>query len=314
MTTGYSRCCADEDIETARQVAKQLEIPFHVIDVHEKFELEIMDYFMDEYVSGRTPSPCAVCNRSIKFGILQKKAAELGADIIATGHYARINQSEDGLHCLWRGTDPVKDQSYFLSLLTQDQLSKALFPLGEMRKSDVERYAVEHDLASRESKESQEICFVTEGTHGTWIDVRSLNTPGKGDILDSSGNRVGTHQGIHHYTVGQRRGLGVAMGRPVYVVKINAKDNTVVVGDRSDTLSRNMVVHDVQWMTGETPAKGFTALTQIRYNHTAAESCVTPEGEGNAAVEFHEPQFAVTPGQLAVFYDHDRVLGAGWIG
>jgi len=218
---GASRCCSDEDVSRAREVAAQLGIPHHTLDLGAAFEQVIVAPFIAEYLAGRTPSPCPRCNRLIKFGLLLEQSLSLGADCLATGHYARVTQDDRGWH-LRRGLDPRKDQSYFLSLLTQAQLARSVFPLGGMQKAEVVRIARQRNLAARRSKESQELCFVEEGGHGAWIDVRSFDTRGPGDIVDMAGRKVGEHRGIHYYTIGQRRGLGVAAGTPVYVVALDA--------------------------------------------------------------------------------------------
>jgi len=314
MTHGPSRCCSDEDVLAAQRVAEQLGIPHATVDIHAEFQSEIVDYFVAEYSSGRTPSPCVKCNARIKFGVLARKACELGAATIATGHYARIDQSaEDGRFRLLRGTDNAKDQSYFLARLIQDQLAAALLPLGGMTKREVSNRAAELELVSRKSKESQELCFIAEGSHGNWIDVRNLNAPGTGDIVDTSGKRLAEHKGIHHYTIGQRKGLGIAVGTPVHVTRIDPVGNLVVVGPREEAMKSNARVAGVTWIGGTPPPMPLRALTQIRYNHKPVLSSIGPADGDCSEVNFDEPQFAVTPGQLAVFYDGDEVLGAGWI-
>lgn len=314
MTHGPSRCCSDEDVLTAGRVAEQIGIPHHTVDIHDEFQSRIIDYFVTEYTGGRTPSPCVECNALIKFGVLVEKARELGAARVATGHYARVGRDGSGDRFrLLRGVDAAKDQSYFLARLGQDQLSAALFPLGSMTKKQVSGRAAELELHSRKSKESQELCFIAEGSHGTWIDVRHLNAPGKGDIVDSSGRKLGEHRGIHHYTIGQRKGLGIAVGSPVYVTRIEAARNAIVVGPRDEALRPGATVEDVVWTSGGPPAMPLSVDTQIRYNHKAAASTVTGTRDDAVEVCFEEPQFAVTPGQLAVFYDGAAVLGAGWI-
>ena len=312
MTVEHSRCCSNEDTLRAERVAHKLGIAHHVVDVCVPFAEHVIDYFMVEYLAGRTPSPCVVCNRTIKFGVLLDQARALGAAVLATGHYARIGRSDDKC-CLERGVDRAKDQSYFLARLSEGQLARTLLPLGAMCKSDVVRYAADNGLATRDSRESQELCFVTHGTHGEYIDLRSFDTRGPGEIIDISGKTVGRHRGIHHYTVGQRKGLGIALGRPVYVSAIDPARNTITVADRDDVLRRDMIVSKPVWTTGTAPGPQFNSTCQIRYNHRAAACRVTVGQQGTLAVQFEKPQFAVTPGQLAVFYDGDRVLGGGWI-
>jgi len=312
MTGEHSRCCSPEDVERAKVVAGQLGIEHHTIDLHADFDAQVIRPFMRDYLAGRTPSPCVLCNRLIKFGRLLEEAAALGAERVATGHFARLGRAEGG-PALLKGVDDAKDQSYFLAMLSAGQLDRSLFPLGEMCKRDAARIVHERGLASRASKESQELCFIMEGTHGTWIDVRSLETPGPGDIVDTDGRVIGRHAGIHHYTIGQRRGVGVAAGRPVYVIRLDAARNRVVVGDRVNAMGSRMTVGGLSWIAGAPPAGKFGTRTRIRYNHAEAESAVTLQPDGSATVEFREPQFAITPGQLAVFYDGEKVLGGGWI-
>jgi tRNA-specific 2-thiouridylase len=313
MTEEFSRCCAPEDVETAARVSDQLGIPHHVIELHDVFKEKVIEYFASEYLSGRTPSPCVECNRHVKFGLLMEKAIELGADLMSTGHYVRTACSEDDGVVLMRGMDADKDQSYFLAMLTQAQLSRSIFPLGEMKKKAVVAYCEEKDLAARSSTESQELCFVEDDGHGRWLDVRRHDTLGEGDIIDTDGKKLGVHKGIHHYTVGQRKGLGVAVGHPVYVVRVDAQDNTVVLGEREDTMRNELLADGVNWLSGTAPAKTFDAQTQIRYRHRGSASKVTVESDTSVRVVFEEDQFAIAPGQLAVFYDGEQVLGSGYI-
>ncbi len=312
MTQEYSRCCADVDIVRAAKLCKRLGIEHHIVDLCDDFKHNVIEYFMESYIGGYTPSPCVKCNRYIKFGSLLDAAVELGADKIATGHYVRIDNSAEKVHLL-RGVDRSKDQSYFLARLKAEQLEKSLFPLGGMLKSEVVEYAGRHELIARKSRESQELCFVTEGTHGSYIDLRSFETKGVGDVVTRDGEKVGEHKGVHHYTIGQRKGLGIAMGYPVYVVEIDADNNRVVIGPRNDVMCRNMWVSDINWISGGAMPDVFDAICQVRYQHKPAECKVFLQSDEICRVEFIEPQFAVTPGQLAVFYDGDFVLGGGWI-
>jgi len=308
MTREYSRCCADEDICRAANMCTQLGIEHHVIDVCDAFESHVINGFMDSYLSGQTPSPCVVCNREIKFGSLLDESMALGADRLATGHYVRLVEQDSHLF-LRRGVDAGKDQSYFLARLNQQQLQHTLFPLGDLRKREVSQLAADFDLEARKSRESQELCFVTQGTHGEWIDLRSFDTQGPGDIVDCEGNVLGQHRGIHHYTIGQRKGLGVAVGHPVYVVEIDAAANRIVLGERDQSLRSAFKARDVLW-TGE---RSSPLLCQVRYNHRAALCRLEPGEAETLSVTFDEPQFAITPGQLAVFYEQDTVAGSGWI-
>jgi tRNA-specific 2-thiouridylase len=311
MTQEYSRCCADEDIRRAASMCAQLGIEHHVVDVCESFQSEVIDSFMASYLSGETPSPCVICNREIKFGVLLEHARELGADRLATGHY--VQTREQGEHVkLLRGVDAKKDQSYFLARLTQDQLRHSLFPLGGLHKREVSQMAADFSLEARKSRESQELCFVTEGTHGEWIDLRSFETQGAGDVVDTEGNVLGQHRGIHHYTIGQRKGLGIAVGHPIFITKIDAEHNRIVVGERDQAVGCDVRLQDVLWSAAAPPPDA-RLMCQIRYNHRAAPCSVACQDGERLAVTFDEPQFAITPGQLTVLYDDDCVVGSGWI-
>ncbi len=312
MTQEYSRCCADVDIERAAKLCERLGIEHHIIDLCDDFKRDVIDYFMMSYIGGQTPSPCVNCNRYIKFGRLLDAAIELGADKIATGHYVRVD-NDSGEVRLLRGVDRSKDQSYFLARLKREQLEKSLFPLGGMLKSEVVEYADKHELIARKSRESQELCFVIEGTHGDYIDLRSFETKGFGDVVTADGMKVGQHRGIHHYTIGQRKGLGIAMGYPVYVTAIDAGNNRIVIGPREDVMRADMLLSDINWISGKPMPDVFDAVCQVRYQHKPAECKVSLQADGIYKAEFTEPQFAITSGQLAVFYDGDMVIGGGWI-
>lgn len=308
-----SRCCSDEDIRDAQRVADALSMPHYVLDLHEPFESKIVDYFVSEYTSGRTPSPCALCNRYIKFGLLLDRALALGASHLATGHYARLRKDGDGRYHLLKGLDPDKDQSYFLFDLSQDQLSRSLFPLGDMTKRQVQKYAKDRGLPVTRRGESQDLCFVQPGEHYLLVEKRRPNVKLSGRIVDTRGRDVGAHAGIHRFTIGQRRGLGVATGKPVYVVRIDVADNRIVVGSKDDLLTPSAAVGNVRWLTGNPPPGPFKAVTRIRYNHEGGDSSVTPAPGNRVQVAFAKPQVAVTPGQIAVFYVGDELVGGGWI-
>lgn len=313
MTDEYSRCCADEDIAMARKVAGALGIRHEVVDVVAKFRQHVINYFVESSLAGRTPSPCVECNRLIKFGLLLDHARKLGAGKLATGHYARIKTGDDGVVRLLRGADGKKDQSYFLAMLDQEQLRSALFPLGEMTKRDVLACARADNLESVDRGESQELCFIGEEGPGAWIDLRSMKTAGGGDIVDAAGRKLGEHRGIHHYTVGQRKGLGIATGKPVYVVRIDAENNRIVAGSREETCAKGMMVKGVNWIGGKSRDRAFHCAVQIRYSHAPARADVSVLDNGALHVTFEEAQFAVTPGQLAAFYNGDELIGGGWI-
>lgn len=308
---GGSRCCSDEDIRCAQRMADALGIPHYVIDLHEAFERVVVHYFADEYVQGRTPSPCAVCNRRIKFGDLLERALALGAEVVATGHYARIEKEGDRYRLL-RGSDRGKDQSYFLFDLSQGQLSRTLFPVGGMQKDESRAYASERGLPVGTRGESQDLCFVAEGEHWALTEKMRPDVCRPGGIIDLNGTVLGQHDGIHRFTVGQRKGIGIATGTPMYVRSLDAETNRVIVAPREELLSTVATVRDVRWTSGDVKSAPFRAETKVRYAQNAAPSTVTPSADG-ATVTFDDPQFAITPGQVAAFYDHDELVGGGWI-
>jgi tRNA-specific 2-thiouridylase len=316
-----SRCCSLDDVYDARRVAEELGFPFYVLNLERDFERDVVQPFVTSYLNGETPIPCVACNSRLKFASLDKLAASLGCDKVATGHYARVlYDDEAGRYKLLRGRNAQKDQSYFLWELTQDQLSRSLFPLGEMSKPEVREVARQSQLAVAEKAESQEICFVPDGNYAGFID-RYLEAegeanlqPGEGWIINTRGERLGTHQGIHRYTVGQRRGLGIAGARPLYVISIDARENRVVVGGEEELLREEFTAAGVNWIAFDHPAEPVRAEVRVRYRHTAAPAIITPlEEAGRVRVRFDEPQRAITPGQATVFYRGDEVIGGGWI-
>jgi len=298
-----------EDIADAESVANQLGIPHHVIDLTEEYKSEVLDFFCDQYLAGRTPNPCVRCNQRVKFGALLEKALESGIDFerFATGHHARVEcDGASGRYLLMKGKDPRKDQSYFLAKLSQAQLARVMFPLGGFTKERVRQMAAEFGLEVAEKPESQDFA---EGGH-----ISLFATPAApGPIVDRKGKVLGQHHGITHYTVGQRKGLGISSEKPVYVVAIDAAMNTVFVGEKSEVYSSEFRVSDVNWVSVPEPEEAITARVRIRYRHAEAEAEVTPLPGGGAQVSFREPQLAITPGQTAVFYDGDLVLGGGSI-
>jgi len=308
-----SRCCSDDDIDSARRLAEGLGFPHYVVDLHEVFEREVVEPFVNEYAHGRTPSPCALCNRFVKFGALMKQAEGLGATRLATGHYAQITTDGANVRHLLKGVDARKDQSYFLFGLSQEQLSHSIFPLGGMVKSEVLAYARAEKLTAAERPESQDLCFAEFGRHHYLVELRRPDITLSGDIVDVGGHKLGRHEGIHRYTVGQRRGLGIAVGKPVYVVRIEAATHTVIVGEESDAMRKTASVMNVNWVSGQPPVEQVVIEAKIRYNHAAASCTVTPVGVDRANIEFEEPQFAVAPGQVAAFYIGDELIGGGWI-
>lgn len=308
-------CCSLVDAHDAERVAASLDIPFYVLNFRDAFE-ELIDYFCTEYARGRTPNPCIICNQDLKFGKLLKFAGDIGASHLATGHYVRLTRA-GGRHALKKARDRRKDQSYVLFSLTQGQLSRALFPLGELTKDEVRKKAVELGLRTQAKPDSQEICFVPEGGHGEFLRRRINNDMVSGFIKDTQGRVLGSHPGIEFFTIGQRRGLGVAMGEPYYVVDIDPVDRTVTIGSHEETLVQEFIVKGPNWVAIEGPGgKAVKADVRIRYNHKPAPATIYPMEHENCEVlrvVFDEPERAVTPGQATVFYDGDLVLGGGWI-
>jgi tRNA-specific 2-thiouridylase len=318
-----SRCCSLDDVYDARRVAEELGFPFYVLNLEREFERDVVQPFVASYLNGETPIPCVSCNSRLKFASLDQLARSLGCDKVATGHYARVAYDEAAnRYRLFRGRNLQKDQSYFLWELTQDQLSRAMFPLGEMSKPEVRDVAREHALAVADKSESQEICFVPDGNYAGFIDrylesTGSVNQkPGAGEIVDTGGAVVGHHAGIHRFTIGQRRGIGIAGAQPLYVINIDAPKNQVVVGHQDDLLGRGFTAAGVNWVAFDEPVAPVRAEVRMRYRHLPAPATITPlEGDrdGRVRVSFDETQRAITPGQATVFYRGDEVLGGGWI-
>jgi tRNA-specific 2-thiouridylase len=305
-------CCSLVDLADARRVADALEAPFYVLNMEEAFSREVVDYFVESYLSGTTPNPCIKCNQELKFDLLLKKAVALEADYLATGHYARIVSTGDGPRLL-KGIDAQKDQSYFLFTMTAAQLSKVLFPIGSLTKQEVREKARALGLRNSEKKESQEICFVNESGYADFMTARagSTETPSPGEIIDSNGAAIGTHKGLFKYTIGQRKGLDIS-GGPFYVTEIDIGNNRLIVGAEADLYSRGLIAREVNCIDpAALSAGGVTA--KIRYRQADVPVKVTLEGGAEVRVEFKEPQKSVTPGQAVVFYDGEVVLGGGWI-
>jgi len=315
-----SRCCSLDDVYDARRVAEELGFPFYVLNLERDFERDVVQPFVSSYLSGETPIPCVACNSRLKFASLDRLAVSLGCQRVATGHYARVEfDPSTKRHKLLRGRNQQKDQSYFLWELTQSQLSRAMFPLGEMSKPEAREAARSHGLAVAEKKESQEICFVPDGDYAGFID-RYLESegetnrlPGAGEIVDSTGRVIGQHGGIQRYTIGQRRGIGIADERPLYVISLDAEKNRVLVGADEELLKTEFVAAGVNWIALENPAEAVRADVRVRYRHNAAPATITPLENNRVRVLFDEPQRAITPGQATVFYRGDEVLGGGWI-
>ncbi len=311
---GPARCCSLSDIEDARRVALHLGIPFYVIHLREEFEEEVIRYFCREYVQGKTPNPCILCNEKVKFGSFLKKAMELGADFLATGHYARLGFDEGiGRHLLRKGVDQRKDQSYVLFSLTQDQFRRSLFPLGEFRKEEVRRKALQLGLRVHDKAESQEVCFIQDASYHSFLSERLKVPVEPGPLLDKNGSVLGKHKGIPFYTIGQRRGLGLAKGKPLYVIQIDREKNTIVVGGAEEVLGDTFLVDSVNWIVPPERIPSLRVHVKIRYNHPGSEASLFQKSEGKVEVKFQSPQKAITPGQAAVFYDGETLLGGGWI-
>ena len=315
-----SRCCSLDDVYDARRVAEELGFPFYVLNLEAEFERGVVQPFVASYLKGETPIPCVACNSRLKFASLDRLAASLGCEKVATGHYARVEFNEKtNQFRLLRGRDSQKDQSYFLWELTQDQLSRALFPLGEISKREARETARQNDLAVAEKKESQEICFVPDGDYAGFIDRylaaedETYRLPKAGDILNRSGAVIGRHAGIHHYTIGQRRGIGIADAQPLYVTQIDANENRVIVGRQEELLGDQFVAAGVNWIAFDNPSEAVSAHVRVRYRHQAAPAIINSLPDNRALIRFVEPQRAITPGQATVFYREDEVLGGGWI-
>ncbi len=310
---GDRRSCIEEGVESARQAAELLGIPLHVLDVRKEFR-RVVDYFCREYLRGRTPNPCVRCNQWIKFGTLLRWAREQKADFLVTGHYARIAYSPARKRFLLnRALDGEKDQSYVLSGLSQRQLARVLTPLGNHRKSEVREIARRRGLRAWDRPESQDICFVPGGDYRRIVTGYAGGKLRSGFFVDGNGAILGKHRGIGCYTIGQRRGLGIAAGKRKYVVNIDARSNRIVVGDRHEGRGRVLIAGGMNWIDREETGRGFRAHAKIRYNHPPAPCRVLPAGRGQVRVEFDEPQQFITPGQAVVFYWGDRVFGGGWI-
>jgi len=315
-----SRCCSIDDVYDARRVAEGLGFPFYVLNLEREFEDSVVEPFIQSYLSGETPIPCVACNSRLKFASLDKMAMSLGCEKVATGHYARVEYDETaGRYRLSRGRNYWKDQSYFLWELTQEQLSHAYFPLGEMMKEEVRDIARGANLYTAEKQESQEICFVPDGKYSEFIDRylehedRAGELPLGGDIVNTSGETMGTHTGIHRYTIGQRRGLGIAHEKPLYVVQIERTKNRIIVGGESDLEAREFTAKGVNWISFDTPSEPVRAEVKIRYRHEPASAIIYPLPHDHARIVFDEPQRAITPGQATIFYNGDEVVGGGWI-
>jgi len=314
LSGGNSWCCSREDVEDARRVSRHIGIPHYVLSLEKSFKKKVIDYFVAEYLRGRTPNPCVVCNRTIKFGDLLQKAKALGARFLATGHYAVVTYSpEREKYLLRQGKERGKDQSYFLARLSQEALSHALFPVGSFPKAKIRKLAENFGLPVANKTESQEVCFIPDGKVAEFIEEQTGKQFAPGPIMDETGQALGTHRGIIGYTIGQRKGLGISVGKPVYVTKIDAETNTVFVGEPEELYHKRFTAADPNWISMPELKEPIRAKVKIRYKHKPRWATVTLLNNGKVETEFESPQRAITPGQLAVFYDGDIVVGSAWI-
>jgi tRNA-specific 2-thiouridylase len=307
------KCCGPQAVMDARSVSHKLNIPYYLVDEAADFQKQVINYFAEEYRAGRTPNPCVMCNEKLKFGTLISRARQLGAEYIATGHFARVEKTPAGRALLKRGRDARKDQSYFLFSLRQEQLARVLFPLGELTKTDTRCVARENHLKTADKEESMEICFVPDKDYGKFLQQANLVQKHRGEIVDLHGRVLGHHEGIEFYTIGQRKGLGLSTPRPLYVIELDAANNRVVVGDESALDRDEFTVERCNWIPYDSPPESLEVSAKIRYNHPGAAATVTPQPGGRAVVKLHTAQRAITPGQACVFYQDDLVIGGGWI-
>jgi tRNA-uridine 2-sulfurtransferase len=308
----FGSCCTIDDLHDARRVASHLGIPHYIVNFERQFGEQVISNFVREYAAGRTPIPCVHCNGDLKFATLAARAEGLGATYVATGHYARVDRDAHGRYLLKRGVDASKDQSYFLFTLTQAQLAHAMFPVGDLDKTVVRAHARDLGLPVSDKPDSHEICFVADGDHTSFLEEQGVRA-GRGVIRDVAGRVLGGHEGVHRFTVGQRKGLGLSSPIPLYVVNIDAGENSVTVGPREALERATLTASGVNWIAGVTPAAGTRVTAQIRYRHREAAARISPLENERVEVVFDAPQSAVAPGQAVVFYDGDEVVGGGWI-
>ena len=309
----YGTCCTLDDLHDARRVAAAIGIPHYILNFESRFDETVVSNFVREYVTGRTPIPCSHCNSDLKFAELLDRAIAMDASALATGHYARITEDDAGVFHLLRGRDPAKDQSYFLFSLTQAQMAQARFPIGELDKDTVRAHARRFGLRVADKPDSQEICFVPDGDYAAFVEREAPALTRPGVIVSQDGTVLGTHKGVHRFTIGQRKGLRLSSSEPLYVLRIDAPAARVTVGAR-DALGRTtLTASDVNWTSGIAPTSWSTVASQIRHRHAAAPGKVRALDHRRAELEFDTPQIAVTPGQAVVFYAADEVVGGGWI-
>jgi len=310
----FGSCCSLDDLQDARRVAHQLGFRHYIVNFEREFKATVVDNFVREYSEGRTPIPCVHCNADLKFSTLAERAAGLDAAAVATGHYARVVFDEDQeRYRLMRGVDAGKDQSYFLFTLTQDQLAHALFPVGHLTKAEVRAHALRLGLSVADKPDSHEICFIPDGDTAKFVARNSSQVPAGGEIVDTEGRVLGEHGGVHHFTVGQRKGLGVSVGSPLYVLKLQPVAQRVIVGPREALGERELTAERVNWIAGKPPDGPARVTARIRHRHQDAPATVVADGDTTAHLTFDDPQAAITPGQAVVFYDGLDVVGGGWI-
>lgn len=308
-----NKCCTPQSMEEARKSAQTIGYPFHVIDAAEIFRKQIVQYFLDEYAQGKTPNPCVICNKDIKWGLLFDKVKELGADYLATGHYVRLERGQNSKIKVLRAKDTLKDQSYVMCMLRQNQLEQTMFPLGNLLKTEVRDLARHYGLPMAEKKDSQDLCFVSDASYKDFLLRNAPEIAQPGQIRDRYGNYLGDHQGLAFYTIGQRKGIGLAAPEPLYVLEKNAKENFLVVGTVDQLQQKQILVKDVNWISGEQPVRGFSSTVKIRYKADFQKASVTPLPYNQVVIEFDSPVRDATPGQFAVFYDEDELIGGGEI-
>lgn len=314
VSRAEDKCCGPQAVMDARSVSNKLKIPYYLVDESADFQKQVIQYFADEYKAGRTPNPCVMCNEKLKFGTLIDRARQLGADLIATGHYARVHPNEDGSRMLLkRGMDPRKDQSYFLFSLRQELLRHILFPLGELTKDDSRNVARDCSLRTADKEESMEICFVPDNDYKGFLTKANLAETHQGDIVDVDGKVLGKHDGIEFYTIGQRKGLGISSPNPLYVLELDAEKNEVIVGPVEALDKQSFLMDRCNWIPFETLDSPIQATVKIRYNHPGCEATIRPVDRYTARVDLHIAQRAITPGQACVVYQDDLVVGGGWI-
>ncbi|MBT4311344.1 MAG: tRNA 2-thiouridine(34) synthase MnmA [Anaerolineae bacterium] len=306
-------CCTLESVSLAEQVAQRFDIPFHTIDAKQPFRDVVVDYFLQSYEQGQTPNPCLMCNRHIRWGILLEEALKLGADFIASGHYVRLNKKDDGEIQLLRGVDRGKDQAYVLHVLKQDQLKRSLFPVGGYSKLDIRALARDFNLPVATKSDSQDLCFLSGGDYRDFLSEYAPQTTKKGEIVTSAGKILGEHQGLASYTIGQRKGLGIAAPNPLYVLGKDMASNRLIVGEAEELGSSEMFVNKRNWISGKMPKETFRAEVKIRYAAREAWAEIMPIGADQAKITFDAPQRDITPGQAAVFYNGEICLGGGTI-